>query len=232
MAAVAYVTTPGTEITVPQVADPWPWWNQAYATSTSTTTIMNALPGPWQAWNVQYSTSSLPYLNTTATTILLPQWGSWNAQYEETAGLKAARAAQQAAWEAGRAEREAAAREREAAYQRRQAVRAAASSRAAELLLSLLSEQQARSYTEHGWFEVRGSKGGRWRIRNQGQAGNVDLMPEIGNERDATFCCHPPGNLPAADAHLAQMLHLVTDEDGFRRIANVAYRRPGLRAVA
>jgi hypothetical protein len=243
VAAVAYVTTPGTEITVPQVADPWPWWNQAYATSTSTTTIMNALPGPWQAWNVQYSTSSLPYLNTTATTILLPQWGSWNAQYEETAELKAAWEAgraereavareREAAWEAGRAEREAVAREREAAYQRRQAVRAAASSRAAELLLSLLSEQQARSYTEHGWFEVRGSKGGRWRIRNQGQAGNVDLMPEIGNERDATFCCHPPGNLPAADAHLAQMLHLVTDEDGFRRIANVAYRRPGLRAVA
>jgi hypothetical protein len=231
VAAVAYVTTPGTVIMVPQVADPWPWWNQAYATSTSTTMITNAT-SPWQAWNVQYSTGGLPYLNTTATTVLLPQWGSWNAQYEETAGLKAARAAQQAAWEAGRAEREAAAREREVAYRRRQAVRVAAASRAEELLLSLLSEQQARTYLEHGWFEVRGSRGGRWRIRNQGQAGNVDLMPEIGNEREATFCCHPPGNLPAADAHLAQMLHLVTDEDGFRRIANVAYRRPGLRAVA
>ena len=41
-------------------------------------------------------------------------------------------------------------------------------------------------------------------------------MPEIGNERDVSYCCHPPGQLPNADAHVAQMLHLVTDEDDFR----------------
>ena len=96
----------------------------------------------------------------------------------------------------------------------------------------MLTDQQARDYVEHGWFEVRGSRGGRYRIRNRGQSGNVDLMPEIGNERDATMCIHPPGNLPAADAQLAQLLHLVTDEDGFRRTANIAYRRPELARVA
>jgi hypothetical protein len=103
---------------------------------------------------------------------------------------------------------------------------AVAHSRAREVLLSLLTDEQAASYAEKGWFEVRGSRGGRWRIRARGQAGNVDLMPEIGDEREASFCCHPPGGLPDADAHLAQMLHLVTDEDGFRRTANLAYRRP------
>jgi hypothetical protein len=91
--------------------------------------------------------------------------------------------------------------------------------------MSLLSDEQAVSYRENGWFEVRGSRGGRWRIRNRGQAGNVDLMPEIGEVREASYCCHPPGGLPDADAHAAQMLHLVTDEDGFRRTANLAYGR-------
>jgi hypothetical protein len=108
------------------------------------------------------------------------------------------------------------------------AARAKVNSRAQQLLMSLLNDEQARDYREHGWFEVRGSSGGRWRIRNRGQAGNVDLMPEIGNEREASFCCHLPYGHPDADSHVAQMFALVTDEDDFRRTANVSYTRPGL----
>jgi hypothetical protein len=52
-------------------------------------------------------------------------------------------------------------------------------------------------------------------------------MPEIGEERDMTLCAHPPGHLPDADAHAAQMLALVTDDEAFERTANVHYRRPG-----
>jgi hypothetical protein len=100
------------------------------------------------------------------------------------------------------------------------------------VLLSLLTAEQAASYQENGWFEVRGSRGGRWRIRNRGQAGNVDLMPEIGEERDASFCVHPPDGLPDADAHLAQMLALVTDEDRFRQVANCVHRRAAAAQAA
>ena len=112
----------------------------------------------------------------------------------------------------------------------RRIAREVARTRAEELLLSLLSEEQAASYRERGWFEVRGSKGGRWRIRNRGQSGNVDLMPEIGEEREATYCAHPPDGLPDADAHVAQMLALVTDEEAFLRVANCHYRRPAQQA--
>ena len=207
----------------------WQAWNWSYNAS-STTTITN-LNDPWQAWNGAYNTGSM----TTSATIFVPQWQSWNFQYEETAEQRATREAEQAAWEAGRAEREVRAEQQRAEQEREreryQKVRLAAQSRAEQLLMTLLNDEQVRTYREHGWFEVRGSRGGRYRIRNRGQAGNVDLMPEIGNERDVSYCCHPPGQLPNADAHVAQMLHLVTDEDDFLKTANVSYQRPGLRQV-
>jgi hypothetical protein len=56
-------------------------------------------------------------------------------------------------------------------------------------------------------------------------------MPEIGEERESSWCAHPPGGLPDADAHLAQMLHLITDEDGFMRVANRHYQRPAAQAA-
>jgi hypothetical protein len=108
------------------------------------------------------------------------------------------------------------AREHAAAARERENAR----SRARVLLLAVLTPEQAADYTERDWFEVRGSHGGRWRIRRNGQAGNVDLMPEGGSEPVASFCAHPPGSLPDADAHLAQLLALVTDEDAFTRVAH------------
>lgn len=143
-----------------------------------------------------------------------------NTDYQETEEERAGRERRQA--------------ERDADWQRRQEEqereRDAVRARAQELLRSLLSDEQWASYQGNGWFEVRGSKGGRWRIRNRGQSGNVDLMPEIGEERDATYCAHPPGGLPDADAHAAQMLALVTDEEAFARVANVHYRNPAREA--
>jgi hypothetical protein len=98
------------------------------------------------------------------------------------------------------------------------AARSRALTRARELLLSLLTEEQARSYTQAGWFEVRGSDGGLFRIHSHSQAGNVQEL--MAGRPVASYCCHPPGGLPDADAHVAQMLHLQTDEAGFRRTAN------------
>lgn len=211
-------------------ASAWVAWNGTTYGTTSTTNNLT-----WEMWSSS-TTGSTASCNTTTSTVtwVQPNWTSWNTDYEETAEQRAAR-------EQARAERERQRAEANARYAaeeaERQAVRERASARAQGLLLSLLSDEQAASYREHGWFEVRGSSGRRWRIRNRGQSGNVDLMPEIGEERDMTFCAHPPGSLPAADAHVAQMLALVTDDEAFERVANVHYRRPGseppfMRAVA
>lgn len=207
-------------------ATTWLAWNGTTCSSTATTNNVT-----WESWNSSTTGSAALYNTTTGTvTWVQPNWTSWNASYEETAEQKAARE---------RAREERLAREAEAAARmaEEQAERQRASERAVELLLSLLSDEQAATYREHGWFEVRGSSGRRWRIRNRGQSGNVDLMPEIGEERDATYCAHPPGHLPDADAHVAQMLALVTDDEAFERTANVHWRNPArqppfMRAVA
>lgn len=197
----------------------WAAWNGQY-TYTTTSTTTNYIPvsnqaSTWISWNNQrivqtYGTPTATYANF--------QWQAWNYVYEETAEQQAARE---------EAERQAA----EWHERDQQCIREleAANKRAEELLLSLLTDEQAASYREHGYFEVRGSRGGRYRIRNRGQSGNIDLMPEIGEVRDASLCVHPPGMLPAADAHVAQLLTLVTDEDHIRRRANVQYRRTGWR---
>ena len=112
-----------------------------------------------------------------------------------------------------------------AEYEQRQARRVTAIARAEELLLSVLSEVQARDYLHRRCFELRGSGGGWWRIRRDGQAGNVDELEQPGGARVASWCCHPPDGLPDPDAHLAQLLHLVTDEDGFRQTGNRTPRR-------
>lgn len=195
----------------------------AWCSTTSNTVTMGDTA--WLAWNnsVTTTTGSLAYnyRSNAAYVSTGTQWVSWNAQAEETEDQRAERERQlaeaDARWEERRAEQ---VREADA----RQLEREAAQARAEELLLSLLSDEQRATYREHGWFEVRGSSGRRWRVRNRGQSGNVDLMPEIGDVREATFCAHPAERLPDADAHVAQMLALVTDDEAFERTANVRWR--------
>ena len=195
----------------------------AWCSTTGTTVTMG--DASWAAWNsaVTSTTGSLAYNYATNAVYVSSgtQWVQWNSGYQETEDQRAERE-RQAAEENARwaAEQEAAQRER-----------AESGARARELLRSLLSDAQWASYQGNGWFEVKGSSGRRWRIRDRGQSGNVDLMPEAGEERDVTYCAHPPGCLPDADAHAAQMLALVTDDEAFVRVANVHYRRPGRPAA-
>jgi hypothetical protein len=206
-----------------------------FAWCSTTSTTITTTDTTWTAWNnnVTSTTGSLAlnYASGTAYVSTGTQWLSWNTSHTEMTEEQAA----------AFAEAQRAAEERRAAQEAERAAltaeRGKASERAVELLLSLLTPEQAASYQEHGWFEVRGSSGRRWRIRNRGQSGNVDLMPEIGDEREMSLCAHPAGWLPDADAHVAQMLALVTDDEAFARTANVHYRRPGseppfMRAVA
>jgi hypothetical protein len=232
---------PGKRAAFDAGATGWVTWNTGYTTGlyTSTaTTSSTAYTGTatWGSWNVVYTSTSGNTLVYDANSniaipsgaqfaVSVPQWTTWNTAYQETEDQRLERERQaaeaQALWEAGRAERE----QREA---ERRAEREQAEARSLELLRSLLTGEQWASYQENGWFEVRGKSGRRWRVRNQGQSGNVDLMPEIGNERDATYCAHPPEGLPVADAHAAQMLALVTDDEAFMRVANRHWRRPDL----
>ena len=165
----------------------------------------------WMSWNQSYTTTG----TTSASTAIMAgnQWTTWNYAYEETAQQAAAREAQEAAQRRQWAEL----RERALVLN---AARAAARERAEELLAALLSDEQAASRRERGFFAVRGSRSGRtYRIHSSGAAGNVDRLDADGR-REMTFCCHPPGALPLADVHLAQMLQLVADEDEFLRVAN------------
>ena len=128
----------------------WQYWQN---TATATTTLV--VDQTWQYWNNQYIVGATDnyYIFNVPT-----YWQAWNTVYQETAEQRQARE------EAAYAARMEAMRQTE----ERHRIRVAANSRAEELLMSMLSEQQAADYTQHGWFEVRGSRGGRWRIRNQG----------------------------------------------------------------
>jgi hypothetical protein len=175
--------------------------------------------GTWAGWNQSYASGTM-VLNTTAATACVfngSTWVSWNTPVQESEDQRREREERQRADAERRAREDA----------ERKAAQAKANDRALGLLKSMLTDQQWADYEGRGWFEVRGSRGRRWRIRKGGQSGNVDLMPEQGEVREASFCAHPRDWLPNADAHLAQMLALVADEEEFVRVANVHHgRRP------
>jgi hypothetical protein len=173
----------------------------------------------WQNWNQDWTSlgtvSGNFNINTTASsTYATGGWVQWNTAYTET--------------EEQRAEREERQRRDQADWQRRyeeqQREHQAVKARAEELLVALLSDEQAETWRQHDWFTVRGSSTGRaYRVR-RGVAGNVDRMAEVGDEAEVTYCAHPPG-LPAEDVNLAQLLLLATDEEEFLRVANATPRR-------
>lgn len=114
------------------------------------------------------------------------------------------------------AEMEARRQEREREHQERVAARA----RARVLLGEFLSEDQKAELEHHGRFHVTGSRGRRYCIRAEGQAGNVDLIKPDGSVQ-ARLCCHPRQGLPDGDAWLMQMIEIRHDEDHFLATANV-----------
>lgn len=200
-------------------AQMWVSWNNGYTASSTTGSTLILGDQAWGAWNVVYSGTAgngYAFSSTTGSTIGgTVTWSTWNSAYQETEDERLEREERQRQMAA----------ERQARWDAEEKARLEANARALGLLRSLLSDEQWASYQEKGCFEVRGSSGRRWRIRDRGQSGNVDLMPEIGEERAATYCAHPPGGLPTADAHAAQMLALVTDDEAFLRTANLHWRR-------
>lgn len=204
---------------------PYTWANYTTSSSTTWTICPSITSGTITAANITSGTIIQPMWNITAVTdawgnaYLTPgwQWGWQETPYQQ--------ARQQAYQPLSREELSRIADgERQRADERRARLSRVAE-RAESLLFGLLDEEQARSYLRHGWFEVTGSSGGRYRINRNGQAGNIDELPARGDQRVASLCIHPYGGFHDADAHAAQYLALVTDEESFRRTANRTPRR-------
>lgn len=218
--------------------DPWVTWNNAYYTNTTPITTTYQTYGDWIINPMVLGTWT-----TTATTSYADEvyWTGWNNTYRRQRQAEELHRQQmlgQVETDEQRAEREARRAEREAVRQAEAAKQAeqklAADSRARELLLAWLDDQQKLDLAAHGWFEVISNNGRRWRIRTGDLVGNVDLMPEQGDTRLASYCAHPPGRdgLPFDDHHLAQKLVLEAEEERFLNVAYLHYRRPDVRADA
>jgi len=93
-------------------------------------------------------------------------------------------------------------------------------SRAKELLLEHLTQDQRNTFEKNRWFIVKGSKSKtEYRIRTDyGIAGNIDVLNK--GQRVATLCCHCRYDIPESDQFLSQKLALMYDEENFLKVAN------------
>lgn len=93
--------------------------------------------------------------------------------------------------------------------------------KAMRLLRTWLSDHQTADLRRLGWFYVRGSDGGMYRLRPH--VAHVEKVERHGKNWFGKFryCFHDEGAvLPPADVTLAHVLHLVTDEADFLARAN------------
>lgn len=103
----------------------------------------------------------------------------------------------------------------------------------ADVLKSLLTDEQWQSWVTTEAFEITTPAGNLYRLRN-GVAGNV--LKIVDGEITEALCCHPDtavydddddyvGDLPISDILVSQVLALRHQEDQFRRTANISYYR-------
>lgn len=200
-------TTSITGTNIQYVAAPWNW------TTTTASTITGNIT--WENW------INIPMFSQNAVVETEQQRIERLERFEREQALR-------------RAERLERVRRAEADYQAKRAKLEEAEVRALELLKFFLTEEQLKSFEAVGYFELRGrredgSRGHRWRIRT-GIGGNVDLLPDVGEIRDASYCAHLPYEdekglvIPKYDHMLAQKLALETNEDAYIAVANLAHR--------
>lgn len=170
------------------MADVWYTWSNNCTTSSCTTGSSTT----WAYWCSNDTTTS-----ATSDTV----WVNWNAtttsSYVASGGYAPVEVSQQLAEE--------------------QRLRVEAEKRAEELLLSVLSLEQALQYERERHFVVEGRRH-RYRIR-RGRSGNVDVIDAKGIITHR-LCIHPQEFVPDQDTMLAQKLHLEDDEESFLRLAN------------
>lgn len=94
-----------------------------------------------------------------------------------------------------------------------------AEERAEELLKAHLTEEQMQDWERANRFEVVVGER-RYRV-TRGRAGNVLLLDQRGNPIE-TYCIHAHDDMPDADHCLSQKLLLESDEETFKRVANIS----------
>ena len=138
--------------------------------------------------------------------------------------LRAAECAQERMeWEANRPAREEAARvataERQVVEAARQERRALAKDRSYALLHRHLTDEQLAMLENESRFLIEVNSGKVYEIR-RGIHQNIYLLNGEGRITEQ-LCAAPRGGVPEGDAMLAQMLHLMVNEEEFRRVANI-----------
>lgn len=97
--------------------------------------------------------------------------------------------------------------------------------RAKRLIKQHLTDAQLEMLAAKQYFELESSSGKRYRIY-RGHSMNVYRLDDEGREIERLCAYSKTPNMPDDDHILIQKLHLETDEEAFRKVANKADLRP------
>jgi hypothetical protein len=141
------------------------------------------------------------------------------AQYQQQRMERAAREAEdRRLWEARAPERAAAAARQAAEAARQAEARTTALKRSYDLLFRHLTDEQKTMLESENRFLIEVKSGKIYEIR-RGIHQNIYRLDDQGHPVEQ-LCCLPQGQVPEGDVMLAQMLHLMVNEEGFRKVAN------------
>lgn len=217
--------------------DSWGWgdshrvWTQ-WVTTATTTASTTAACDVWTSWIVSGTGA------TTATVTNAVTWGRWvetdNCRVRKHLASAAARDFSQRTRVSPEeiARRQAQEQQARANELARQLEVRLAAARAERILRENLNAEQKEDLEKKGCFYLtvhnRDGKQERYRI-DRGSHGNIKLLDEKGSIKKS-LCVAPEGNMPAADAMLAQKLYLESSEETRKElwdIANVTHYEPG-----
>jgi len=200
------VTTASTTVNLPM----WTAWNANWAPT-----------GEWAHWQGQGNQADLQYNpNDRVQRERLRQERTLQteAQYQQQRMERAAREAENTRlWEAGAPERAAAAARRAVADAAEQEARKTALKRSYDLLFRHLTDDQKNMLESENRFLITAQSRRMYEIR-RGLMHNIFRLDDQGRAIEE-LCCYIPG-VPEGDSLLGQMLHLMANEDDFRRTAN------------
>jgi hypothetical protein len=216
IARITITTSAATTVTIPMTAD-WITWNAEccrpaeWATADERHFTHNPLTRPqteWAGWQGRGHQADL--------------WVNPNDHVQRARIQRERRLAEEARYQQQRMQQAAADAEQRRRYEieekERQERRKTALKRSYELLFRHLTEAQKNMLESENRFLIEVKSGKVYEIR-RGTHQNVFRLDDRGRTVEQ-LCGLPMGQLPEGDVMLAQMLRLMVDEEGFRKIAN------------
>jgi len=192
----------------------WQIWAEQSVKGTQQTYTPQTQTYTPQAYTIHYTSSQVDYIYQRWVQNMV---GAIYCNVEPVESAEEIRARQR---------KEALVRER---IERARVIRDEANHRAEKLLMQFLNDRQREQFTRERFFEVASADGNRrYRIK-EGWAGNVEVISPEGVIIE-TLCIHPTKEMPSADNLLAQKLMIETNEELFRKTANIT-RIPARRAA-